>query len=163
MSKIFNIVCFKPIEFKYSYNVKKYEDDKFGVMPFIIKQGRDNSLYLVDSQKINSLQEGIEQYYNSRSNRTEKIPFIYIKQSENETTKVDIDGKQKRSHDYGQQQGTCSRSKEGTGAVQDGGRQRGGCHSEPGLQRRPDFPSGRLYWRTDGQEDDPVLRDQLAG
>ena len=64
-----------------------------GVMPFIIKQGRDNSLYLVNSQKINSLQEGIEQYYNSKSNRTEKIPFIYIKQSENETTKVDIDGK----------------------------------------------------------------------
>ena len=93
MSKIFNIVCFKPIEFKYSYKVKEYEDDKFGVMPFIIKQGRNNSLYLVNSQKIDSLQEGIEKYYNSRSNRTEKIPFIYIKQSENETTKVDIDGK----------------------------------------------------------------------
>ena len=62
-------------------------------MPFIIKQGRDNSLYLVNSQKIKSLEEGIEQYYNSKNDRTEKIPFIYIKQSENETTKVDIDGK----------------------------------------------------------------------
>ena len=93
MSKIFNIVCFKPIEFKYSYKVNEYEDKRFGVMPLIIKQGRDNSLYLVNSQKINSLQEGIEQYYNSKSNRTEKIPFIYIKQSEDKTTKVDIDGK----------------------------------------------------------------------
>lgn len=93
MSKIFNIVNFKPIEFKYSYKVEDYQQDDYKV-PYIIKQGKDNSLYLFKSQKINSLKDGIEQYYISNSNRKEKIPFIYIKQSEDKITRVIINNKE---------------------------------------------------------------------
>ena len=96
MSKIFNVVNFKPIEFKYSYKVEDNKDSRFGLEPFVIKQGRDNSLYLVKSQKIDSLKQGIEDYYNSIGNKTEKIPFIYIKQSEDENTTVEIVGKELR-------------------------------------------------------------------
>lgn len=97
MSKIFNIVSFKPIEFKYSYKVTDYHDNNFGnFSPFVIKQGKDNSLYLFNSKKFDLLKSSIDAYYTSIGDKTEKIPFIYIKQSENESTSVVIDGKKLR-------------------------------------------------------------------
>ena len=36
----------------------------------------------------------------------------------------------------------------------------GGRHPEQVLQRLPDLPRGRVHWRPDGEEDDPVLRER---
>ncbi len=94
MSKIFNVVNFKPIEYKYFYDISDIQPNNSSQMaPFIIKQGRDHSLYLIqNNEKIQTLKKGMDKYYKGLT-KTEKIPFIYIKQSENGTTAVMINNK----------------------------------------------------------------------
>lgn len=90
MSKIFNIVNFKPIKIQYSYTIGDEASPAFGeASPIVIKQGRDNTLYMFESKKLDLLNKDLTDYYRNL-NKNEKIPFIYIKQSENAETSVDF-------------------------------------------------------------------------
>lgn len=80
MSKIFNVVNFKPIEISVKnviYNDPNFQNQQQNTTPFIFKQGKNGLLYMIKSDYGQFVQD-FDTAYRSQISKTENIPFIYV-------------------------------------------------------------------------------------
>lgn len=80
MSKIFNVVNFKPIEISVKnviYNDPNFQNQQQNTTPFIFKQGKNGLLYMIKSDYGQFVQD-FDTAYRSQIPKTENIPFIYV-------------------------------------------------------------------------------------